>query len=250
MDLSMYQNLNKVVYNDFNVLNSNLFSAVKHYDIFNEQLKYQEVQQKRDDQSVTHPKYKEMFQSYQSEVFNKDIVLDMDNPDYDAATKYIYVVTQVFSGSMPEKSGFIDLKGKYNSKFDSFRNKISFTNRGTKLKEHFDKLSNIENLDFEEVINKYDNKKAYFYLDPPYYNCEKYYSNHDFGLDTHERLANCLKKTKGRWALSYYHFDQLEEWFPRDEYRWVEKEFNKAAGAKKGAGQSKGTELLIMNYGK
>jgi hypothetical protein len=43
-------------------------------------------------------------------------------------------------------------------------------------------------------------------------------------------------------------FDKLEEWFPKDKYRWESKEFAKAAGAKKGGKQSMGEELLIMNY--
>ena len=53
---------------------------------------------------------------------------------------------------------------------------------------------------------------------------------------------------KGRFAMSYYFFPQLEEWFPRDKYRWVEMEFTKGAGAIKGKAQTKSTELLIMNY--
>ena len=35
---------------------------------------------------------------------------------------------------------------------------------------------------------------------------------------------------------------------PKHKYTWIEKVFNKAAGAKKGKKQSKGVELLIMNY--
>jgi len=52
----------------------------------------------------------------------------------------------------------------------------------------------------------------------------------------------------GKFSLSYYFFPQLEEWFPKDEYRWEEKDFVKAASAKSGVKQNKGTELLIMNY--
>ena len=33
----------------------------------------------------------------------------------------------------------------------------------------------IENVDFEQLIKTYDRKAALFYLDPPYYNAEKYY---------------------------------------------------------------------------
>jgi hypothetical protein len=57
-----------------------------------------------------------------------------------------------------------------------------------------------------------------------------------------------LKSIEGKFSLSYYDFDQLSEWFPKDEYKWESKEFHKAAMAKSGKAQTKGVELLIMNY--
>jgi DNA adenine methylase len=117
-----------------------------------------------------------------------------------------------------------------------------------KWQKMFDRIDFIENMDFEDVIVKYDSPKTYFYIDPPYYTTEKYYANHDFGLDTHDRLANCLKSIKGKFSLSYYDFPQLSEWLPKDKYRWESKAFSKAAMAKSGSKQSVGIELLIMNY--
>ena len=43
-------------------------------------------------------------------------------------------------------------------------------------------------------------------------------------------------------------YGKLSEWFPKDKYNWKQKDFAKAAAAKSGKSQSKGTELLIMNY--
>ena len=114
----------------------------------------------------------------------------------------------------------------------------------------FEKINFVENEDFQVVIEKYDSPNTYIYADPPYYIVGEgnYYSNHDFSRNDHERLANCLKNIKGKFSLSYYDFPQLSEWFPKDEYRWEEKDFVKAASAKSGVKQNKGTELLIMNY--
>ena len=116
------------------------------------------------------------------------------------------------------------------------------------MKDENSKITVVENMDFEDVIKKYDSEKTYFYCDPPYYNTENYYANHEFNIDSHERLANCLKESKGMFSLSYYEFPKLSEWFPKDEYVWKQKEFAKAAMAKSGKSQTKGVELLIMNY--
>ena len=114
--------------------------------------------------------------------------------------------------------------------------------------DKFLRITNVENMDFAEVIEKYDSEKTYIYLDPPYWKTENYYSNHDFDRNDHQRLAETLHKVKGKFSLSYYDFELLHEWFPEDQYRWESKEFAKAAAATKGKTQNKGTELLILNY--
>ena len=154
------------------------------------------------------------------------------------------MLSQVFSGSKPEKSSFIDLKGKYKSKYLTFRDKLS----KPYWVEHFVKITEIENMDFADVITKYDSPTTYIYLDPPYWKTENYYSNHDFDRDDHERLANVLHGIQGKFSLSYYDFELLHTWFPEPQYRWEKKEFAKAAAAKKGTKQNMGEELLIMNY--
>ena len=51
---------------------------------------------------------KELFNSYQKELFDPNFVLDLTKPDYDIACKYLYLLTQVWSGTNPEKAKFID----------------------------------------------------------------------------------------------------------------------------------------------
>jgi DNA adenine methylase len=240
MDLTHYPNLKKIVYNDFNPLNANLFKCVKNHQRLLLECDKLIVQKKG--VYKTNPICKKDFEKFQKEIYSSDLFIG-DEPNYEIAAKYAYVLTQVFSGSNPKKSKFIDLKGKYHSKFTSFKNKLS----NPKWQNYFDKITICESMDFEDVIKKYDSPKTYFYCDPPYFRTEKYYANHDFGLETHERLANSLKNIKGEFSLSYYYFDQLDEWFPKDEYLWNSKEFTKAAMAKAGKAQTKGVELLIMN---
>ncbi len=240
MDLDEYPNLKNIVYNDFNPLNYNLFMCVQNPSELLKSIESIPCQQRGVENTPTE--YKDLFKEFQSEIFADDF--EINYPDYDVAAQYAYIITQVFSGSKPETSNYIDLKGKYKSKYLTFRDKL----KNDKWLTKFDKINVFENTDFEELINKYDGDNSYFYLDPPYWKTENYYSNHDFDRNDHERLANILTKMKGKFSLSYYEFELLSEWFPKKQYLWEEKQFVKAAAASKGKAQNKGTELLILNY--
>jgi DNA adenine methylase len=148
--------------------------------------------------------------------------------DQAAAMKYAYILTCSFSGIDPVDSEFQDYKGKYGSKFKAFYNRLTSDKFIPKLK----KIGTCENLSFEEVIDKYDSSTTYFYVDPPYWSTELYYS------------------LKGMFSLSYYDFSELSEMYPKDKFTWETKEFVKPAGAKEGMEQSTGEEVLIRNYKK
>ena len=240
MNLGQYPNLKKVVYNDFNPLNYNLFQCAQNPSELQRAMDNIPVQQLG--VSVTPSEFKERFKTFQAEVFAPNV--NVQAFDYEMAAKYAYVLTQVFSGSKPETSNFIDLKGKYRCKYLSFRDKLSKPD----WVDHFLKITDVENMDFQAVIEKYDSPSTYIYLDPPYWKTENYYNNHDFDSADHKRLADVLNNVEGKFSLSYYDFELLHEWFPKDRFRWEEKEFAKAAAAKKGKKQNMGKELLILNY--
>jgi DNA adenine methylase len=238
MNIEQYKNLKTIVYNDTNPLNVNLFLCVKEYN------KLWKISQNIPIEDI------DTFSQFKSDVFDNDFTVDINNPNFEIAYKYAYILSQVWSGTDPKKGklikkgGYVGKDGVYKSKFEIFRSKLI----DPKWQNYFDKITHIENKDFEEVVKKYDSPTTYFYCDPPYYLTEHYYINSDFKIETHERLANTLKSIKGRFSLSYYHFDLLDEWFPREEYTWKDKEFAKTAMAVTGKSQTKGTELLIMNY--
>ncbi len=239
MDLSKYPNLNTVVYNDFNELNYNLLHWVKVPDVFHRELSKYPCQQLN--VTNTPKEYEQMFNEYQKELFDPEFKITPAN-SLSSACKYAYVLTQVFSGSKPETAKYMDYKGKYKCKLLVFMDKL----KNLKYIEHFKKITFIENMDFEDVIKKYDGPKTYFYTDPPYWKTENYYSNHDFDREDHERLAGVLKTIQGKFSLSYYDFPLLSEWLPRNEYKWYYKEFTKAASTKKL--KNKGIEILINNF--
>jgi hypothetical protein len=98
-----------------------------------------------------------MFNEYQKEVFHSGVTITDDNK-YEIAAKYVYVLTQIFSGSKPETSSYMDYKGKYRCKVLIFMDKL----KDKKYRKHFDKITFVENMDFQEVIEKYDSEKHIF----------------------------------------------------------------------------------------
>jgi DNA adenine methylase len=240
MDLTKFPNLKKVIYNDFNPLNYNLFNCVQNPQELQRALDAIQVQQVG--VSNTPQILKDQFYNFQQELFATGFTVNY--PDYEVASKYVYILTQVFSGSKPETSSFIDLKGNYRSKYLSFRDKLSKPS----WIDHFLKITDVRNKDFQDVIEEFDSDTTYVYLDPPYWKTENYYSNHDFDRNDHERLAQVLNSCQSKFSLSYYDFELLHDWYPQNQFRWEKKQFAKAAAAKKGVKQNLAEELLILNY--
>lgn len=244
-----YPNLKNIVYNDFNQLNTNLFECVRgsNYKQLGEILNNQDCQRlgiaDSDEQLQMR---KDIFNSYQKEIYDDNLVITNQNK-FEVAKKYVFVLTQIFSGSQPSKSKYIDFKGNYKPKFRTFREKLT-TERYDKFQKKLENITITRNEDYSTILKEYDSPTTYFYVDPPYWKTENYYSKHDFDRDDHEKLCTQLKNIKGRFGLSYYDFELLQEWLPKNEFTWEEKQFTKQAGTKKDGTRDKGTELLIMNY--
>jgi site-specific DNA-adenine methylase len=190
--------------------------------------------------------------------------MDFEIGDFEKAAIYAFLITSSFSSVYPRGGGFSGYKK------DKDRLKLEVLIDKLKKNKYTEKLKSIKefnNIDFEELITKYDSEDTYIYLDPPYarFNEAKgeddakrlfwYGSDTDgvFGPASHRRLLELIKKSKSRWSLSYYYFPLLEELLPRDKYRWTEKEvFRSSAHGGNNSElkkeMSKGTELLIMNY--
>lgn len=101
----------------------------------------------------------------------------------------------------------------------------------------------IENQDFEHILKTYDKQDALFYLDPPYYETEKYYLDR-FTLEDHIRLRDTLSGIKGKFLLSYNDCEYVRELYSNYNIISVERPHNLVQGEKK----PKYKELLIKNY--
>lgn len=60
----------------------------------------------------------------------------------------------------------------------------------------------IECLPYETVIAKYDRVDTFFYIDPPYWDCENMYGKGIFSKDDFVNLASILAGIKGKFILS------------------------------------------------
>jgi len=206
--------------------------------------------------------YKSVYKTYIKNSFLDDMNFEIG--DFEKAAIYAFLITSAHNSVYPRGAGFNGYKkDKDRLKLEVLIKKLNNNTYTSKLKS----ITEFYNIDFEELILKYDSEDTYLYLDPPYarFNENKgeddakrlfWYGADDegvFGPASHRRLLELLKKTKCRWSLSYYYFPLLEELLPRDQYRWTEKEvFRSSAQGGNNSElkkeQAKGVELLIMNY--
>jgi hypothetical protein len=71
-----------------------------------------------------------------------------------------------------------------------------------KYKDNY--LISFFNVDYKKIIEIFDNKNTFWYIDCPYLNKEHYYKNHTFlKEDDHIELSEILKNINGRFLISY-----------------------------------------------
>ena len=220
----------EVYYNDYNPFMANVFDCCRAPNTFLSYLDRVEAQNF------------DIFEKY------KNYILDVKNKgsfefqDFDLAAKYIYVVTQTFSGIMSEKAKMIFLDPtKYKSKYYSFKKRLN----NPKIQSKLQKIK-VFNQSYEDFIPMVDDQETWMYLDPPYYGTENLYAFHDFGINDHKKLANILNNCKSNWVLSYYDFKESYDFYPKDKFKREYKEYKKASMASKGKKQSDAVEMLVL----
>lgn len=201
LDFSKFRDV-KFIYNDINSLNYNLFYLLKNDIRFIEIVKGIKVD-------------KEVYQNSLKQIFT-------ETNNMSKAINWLIILTC----SAPNEIGKDSWRG--DTDFEIFKLKWPA------YEPYLNKISEISNLDYKEVIKKWDSKQTFFYLDPPYMGREKYYINHNFSEKSHYELPSILNNIKGRFLLSYYYFDGIEELYPNCKFE-----------SKK---TIMGTEYIIMNY--
>lgn len=158
------------VFNDINGDLINLYRCIKyHAPALEDELKY-----------ITHSR--EIFNNFVSQMQAEGLT------DIQRAARYYVLIRSSFGANTSSfATSVTDISGK-----------IDYLSR---VQNRLERVI-IENKDFESLIKTYDRENALFYLDPPYYAAERYYSG-GFDSADHERLYNVLKSIKGKFILSY-----------------------------------------------
>lgn len=195
LNLNNYPNT-KFIYNEINPHHINLFRYLKEKD-FREKLKKERL-----DESS----YLKSFSLYEK-----------------GGSEGAIAWLRILNGSR-------DIRNVLNIDYGDGWSWWKFINDLDDLEEHFNRME-IEFSSYDECIQKWDTPNTFFYLDPPYFGYEHYYTHHNFIENDHEKLKNLLIKSKSQWLLSYYDFPQLNDWY--NQYQILKKKFNL------------GTEILI-----
>jgi len=179
----VYNDINKWLYKTFKVLQDDnlrekliekLKMSFRHRDIFNE--------------------FKEAY-------WNDDIE---GLSDLEMAFRFLYLTANSFSGDLLNFAILIKEE----------RDTTSPIINSLKLITNEMKNWTIENLDFRELIKKYDSETTFFYLDPPYLRGGKIYKFPFTEQDFYD-LKNILDNIKGMWLMneSEVDFDFIKKVF-------------------------------------
>jgi DNA adenine methylase len=116
--------------------------------------------------------------------------------DIQRAARFLFLIKKSF-GAMGETFGC----GRKPSASGLVHSTLQIRPQIEAIHARLDKVL-VENLDFEELIRRYDSKGSFFYCDPPYTSGTGYAVATAEGF-AHKRLRRVLEHVKGRWLLSY-----------------------------------------------
>lgn len=101
----------------------------------------------------------------------------------------------------------------------------------------------VDNRPYEQCISRFDKSGTFFYVDPPYWDCEDYYGKGVFAKADFERLHSLLAASKGQWIVSINDVPPIRALFKDFHIKPVATSYSVAAGQRQSV-----TELLIANF--
>lgn len=159
--------------------------------------------------------------------------------DVQRAARFYYLLRTCFGAKVAEPNFFSHVERQPHLKLgDDLKTVLSA------IHQRLQKV-NIENRNYDVLIQKMDRADTLFYLDPPYYNCEKYYGKDIFSRDDFIKLRELLKNIKGKFILSLNDIPEVRELF--DGFYFHSKKIRWSLNSK-AHDENNGKELIITNY--
>lgn len=115
--------------------------------------------------------------------------------DLERAARFLFLQKTTFGGKLTSRTFSVST---------SFSGKFNVRKLASVLDEIHTRLASvvIENLPYQQFIDRYDSPTTLFYLDPPYWGFENYYGKNLFERADYDRLAQQLANIRGRFILS------------------------------------------------
>jgi DNA adenine methylase len=154
--------------------------------------------------------------------------------DIQRAARYYYVQRQCFGGKV---------RGRTFGTQTEHAPRINLIRMEEELSDVHFRLSKvmIENLDYKDLVNRYDKPESFFYLDPPYYKAPFYMYNME--LPDFVTMVELLKKVTGKFMLSINDHPDIVEIFKDFIIEKVDVNYSVQS-----SGDCIGKELIIRNY--
>nr|WP_287412765.1 DNA adenine methylase [Pseudodesulfovibrio sp.] len=172
---------------------------------------------------------REFFEDFRSQMDGRGLT------DIQRAARFYFLQRQAFGGKVDGGFG-VDYHGLPKINLVRLEEELSRVHlRLTRVR--------IENLSWTDHIRRYDDKKTFFYLDPPYHGGERDYGKGIFSRKEYAAMAEQLAGIEGKFLLSINDVPEIRETFSAFDIREVETTYSVCKDNNQRVG-----ELLIMNY--
>ncbi len=158
--------------------------------------------------------------------------------DIQKAARFLFILKACFGGRMRGPTFGYGLTGK--AKF----NQSDAWNIITTARDRLDGVT-IENLDFADILRRYDSPDTLFYCDPPYIETEGYACV--FTLEDHLRLRDALVRARGKIIVSLNDCAKVRELYQGMEWCIERVETTYSVGGRGVDRAKKQGEVLIFN---
>jgi DNA adenine methylase len=156
--------------------------------------------------------------------------------DIERAVRFLYLQRLSFGGRVVGRAFGVDRRSA--ARFNHARLRADLKALGNRLAP-----VTIEQLDYADLIRRYDSPTTLFFLDPPYDETTGY--GLDFGHHAYEAMAEQLGGIRGRFIMSINDTPFIRETFARFDITEIDTTWTLSTAAT--GGGKKVTELIIRN---